>query len=387
MTPPPALSDTISTSTSVAAALDDALTVVATEAGSQDRQLSDEVVEALRRTGINRMLLPVELGGMDAPVLDIVTVGERIGAVDGSTAWCAIIGTGSNIFGGYLPVAGARHVFADPDQTSATMLAPAGTLTPGADGVILSGRWPFASNCRHSRWIGLGATVAGADADAPFQVVFVETSALTIEDTWRSSGLQATGSDHVVARDLIIDPDRSCTFGGPPWADGQLWRRPLLTVYLPLLVSAPLGIARGALDAIADQTRVGRTARRGDLRDDPLALADLATADAHLRAARAGLRDAVGAADDQAARGEPVSRPVQARVCLAAQVACDVAVAVTSVAHQLGGGAAAYEGSGLLRALDDVHAARQHLMVAPSHRSELAKALVGLDVRYPPFVV
>jgi len=381
------MSDTISSSTSVGAALDDALTVVATEAGSHDRHLSEEVVEALRRTGLNRMLLPVELGGLDAPVLDVVSIGERIGAVDGSTAWNAIIGAGSNLFGGYLPAAGARHVFADPDQTSATMLAPAGTLTPGADGVVLSGRWPFASNCRHARWIGLGATAADGDAEAPVQIVFVETSALTIEDTWRSSGLRATGSHHVVARDLVIDPDRSCPFGGPPWADGQLWRRPILTVYLPLLVSAPLGIARGALDAIAEQARVGRTARRGEVRDDPIALAELATADAQLRAARAGLREAVGEADDQVARGEPVIRQVQARVCLAAQVACDVAVAVTSVAHQLGGGAAAYEGSGLLRALDDVHAVRQHLLVAPTHRSELAKALVGLDVRYPPFVV
>jgi len=41
----------------------------------------------------------------------------------------------------------------------------------------------------------------------------------------------------------------------------------------------------------------------------------------------------------------------------------------------------------LLRALSDVDAARQHLMFAPKHRVELAKALAGLDVTYPPFVV
>jgi hypothetical protein len=52
----------------------------------------------------------------------------------------------------------------------------------------------------------------------------------------------------------------------------------------------------------------------------------------------------------------------------------------------LGGGAAAYTGSPLLRALCDVEAARQHLLFAHRHRGELAKALVGLDVRYPPFI-
>ena len=55
---------------------------------------------------------------------------ERLAAVDGSTAWCAIIGGGSNIFAGYLPPDGAAEVFADPDRSSATMFAPLGTLEP-----------------------------------------------------------------------------------------------------------------------------------------------------------------------------------------------------------------------------------------------------------------
>jgi Acyl-CoA dehydrogenase, C-terminal domain len=71
----------------------------------------------------------------------------------------------------------------------------------------------------------------------------------------------------------------------------------------------------------------------------------------------------------------------------AAQEATDAAVEATAAAHRLGGGAAAYRDSPLLRALEDGHAARQHQLFAHKHRGELARALAGLDVRYPPFVV
>lgn len=99
------------------------------------------------------------------------------------------------------------------------------------------------------------------------------------------------------------------------------------------------------------------------------------------------MRDLAGQAQNLAEAHEPVGRSLPARISLAAMHTCDVAVDVTSTAHQLGGGAASYRPSALLRALSGVQAAGQHLMFAPKHRVELAKALAGLDVAYPSFVV
>ena len=98
------------------------------------RRLADEVVGALRRTGINRLLLPVELGGMDAPVVDTIDIVEQLATADGSTAWCAVIGTGSNLFAGYLPPDGARRVFADRDAAFANYHAkpPMNAFDPDA---------------------------------------------------------------------------------------------------------------------------------------------------------------------------------------------------------------------------------------------------------------
>ena len=350
------------------------------------RRLPDDVVSALRQTGINRLFMPTALGGLEAPVVDIMQVIERIAAIDGSTAWCAAIGAGSNIFAGYMPEAGAREVFADPDQGSATMLAPIGTLVDAGGERRLTGRWPFTSNCLHSAWIGLGATSQQADGAAPRpRVAFVRAADLTIEDTWSVVGLRGTGSHHVAARDVLVEDDRCCGMGDRPWPDGPLWRLPLYTALLPTLASVPLGIARGALDEIRRQATEGRTARRGQLADDPISMAQFATADARLRAAGAGLREAVEEAWRQAERGDRVERPLQARILLASMHASDTSTEAASAAHQLGGGAATYVGSRLLRALGDVQASRQHLLFSPTHLGQLAKALAGLEVSYPPY--
>jgi alkylation response protein AidB-like acyl-CoA dehydrogenase len=216
---------------------------------------------------------------------------------------------------------------------------------------------------------------------------FVPLTELTVEDTWNAPGLCGTGSHHVSADAAAVDLDHSCRFTDTAWPDGTLWRLPIYTVLIPVLASVPLGIARGAIDEVLRLARDGREARRGQLHDDPIGMAELAIADTDLRAIRAGVLEALDEAHTRAERGEPVDRPLQARILLASMHACDVAVEVTSIAHALGGAAAVYAGSPLLRALLDVQTARQHQLFGHQHRPAIAAALAGRDVQYPPFLV
>src|SRR5205814_1536362 len=82
-------------------------THAATDEIERGRRLPDAVVATLRDTGINRLMIPAALGGMEAPITDVMDVMERIAAVDGSAGWCAAIGAGSNVFAGYMPATGA----------------------------------------------------------------------------------------------------------------------------------------------------------------------------------------------------------------------------------------------------------------------------------------
>ncbi len=375
------------TTADVRRAVDAALGLIAGRADEieRERRIADDVLAALRASGMNRMAMPAALGGLEAPVVEVVEVVERIAAVDASTAWCAVIGGGSNLFAGYIGEEAAREVFRDPDQGNATMFAPNGSVAASR----LTGRWPFASNVVHSAWIGVGAFVrsaAGADPDPVPRVCFVPVPEVTVEDTWDAMGLRGTGSHHIRAEDVEVDLARSCTFADRPWPDGTLWRVPIYCALLPTLAAVPLGIARGALDEVARQTREGRDARRGQVTDDPTALAALASAGATLEAARAGLRAVVDETHALAERGDRVDRRLQARTYLQCLLASDVGVEVTAAAHAIGGGAAAYSASPLSRALRDVQTARQHLLFSPKHRVELGKIVAGVDVPYPPFV-
>ena len=223
---------------------------------------------------------------------------EALAAVDGSTAWCAAIGAGSNVFAGYMNESGARTVFADPDQGSATMFSPGGRIELAESRGPLTGRWPFASNCLHSAWAGLGAEVdRGGKVDPAPTIAFVRVSDLTIEDTWDTAGLRGSGSHHVSADHVDVELDHCCTWADTPWPEGALWRLPLPTVLPPMLVAVSLGIARGALDEIARLVRDGRVARRGTIADDPVSLDEYAAADSSLRAGsrRVARRSARGA--------------------------------------------------------------------------------------------
>jgi alkylation response protein AidB-like acyl-CoA dehydrogenase len=191
----------------------------------------------------------------------------------------------------------------------------------------------------------------------------------------------------VAAQDVDVQLDRTCRFTDTAWPDGTLWRLPIYTMLIPVLASVPLGIARGAVDEVLRQAREGREARRGQVHDEPVGMAELAMADTDLRAIRAGLLEALDEAHALADSGAPVDRVLQARIILGAMRSCDVAVEVTSVAHALGGAAAVYAGSNLLRSLLDVQTARQHLLFGHQHRPALAAALAGRDVTYPPFLV
>ena len=162
---------------------------------------------------------------------------------------------------------------------------------------------------------------------------------------------------------------------------------PVFSIILPMLAAVPLGIARGALDEVARQARDSHAGiRRSDLGSNPLAMHDLAAAELRLEGARAVLHDLVRTAHDWATRSEPLSPELLARIYLAHLHAAETAVEVTAVAHRLGGGAAAYADSPLLRALDDVQAVQQHFQFAHEHRIALGRVLVGVDDRYPPYI-
>ena len=355
----------------------------------RERRISDEVVAGIRATGLNRSLIPADLGGDERNPLEVLEAVERIASFDGSTGWCAAIGAGSNVFAGYVAPEIAKGVFSDVDQGNSGVFGPMGEIRGDGAGLTLSGRWPFCSNSVHSAYLGVACFWYG-DQDEPEMIpryLMVPADHLDIEDTWDALGLRGTGSHHVSVAGYPVEREQTISFMDQPWAEGPLWRMTLFSILGPVLGITTLGMARGAVDDVRRRIADGVAATRGSLADDPVGLAEFAEAEVALRAARAGLFDAVGRAWDHVERGEKIPKLVQAEVFLSMSYGCQVAVDVTSTCHRLGGGSAAYAGSSLLRRLRDIETARQHIMFGRSNRPMLAKTLAGEDTFAPPFIV
>ena len=355
----------------------------------QTRRLPDGLVSALRRTGINRMFLPTVLGGLQAPVADVMDMIEGIAAVDGSTAWCTVIGAGSNVFAGYMPEAGARQVFADPDQGNATMLAPVGTLV--ADGNRRAG----------SAGAGRSRATACTARGSAWARACIEARASTPSPGWRScrpgtsrsrtrgtsSGSGAPGattsrpgapsSSSTGAAPSRIGRGRRERCGGSRCtrSSSRPWRRSRWASPVARSTRSAAWRSRGARPGAASWPTI-RSRWPSSPPPTP------SSAELGRRCGKRSRRPTT-----HAERGDPVDRPLQARVLLASVHASDASVTATSVAHQLGGGAATYVGNPLLRALGDVQASRQHLLFSHKHLGELAKVLAGLDVNYPPYIM
>ena len=128
----------------------------ASDATERGREVTPEIVEAMKDRGIFRMLLPRSLGGAELDPLTYTEVLYTLAQGDGSPAWCLGQNSGCSMIAPYLPEDTAREVFGDRDGILAW-----GPDVPGSGGGVateggyrLTGQWGFATGSRHAKWLG-----------------------------------------------------------------------------------------------------------------------------------------------------------------------------------------------------------------------------------------
>src|SRR5581483_643849 len=166
-----------------------------------------------------------------------------------------------------------------------------------------------------------------------------------IHDTWDAMGLRGTGSHDIEMTDVFVPAERSASIVvDRPTAQGRIYAFPVFGLLALAIGAVSLGIARGALDdLVALAGRRTPTGSRRTMGERAPVQAEVAEAEARLRAARAFLLSAIDEAWAVASEGGQV--PVEQRTALrlAATHAASTGAEVAGAAYRLGGGSSVYE--------------------------------------------
>jgi alkylation response protein AidB-like acyl-CoA dehydrogenase len=340
----------------------------------EGRRVPADLAREIGRTGMWLSCVPEAVGGLQMPLADVLEAIEILGRADGSTGWVAMICATTGLIYAYIDPTVAGEIIAS-DPCSCGVFAPTGRGAPTGGGLNVSGRWAFCSGVENASWVTLGVVV-----ESDVRAIVVPASDVTIVDTWTVSGLRGTGSHHVEMHDVLVPAQRTFSFGGAPWSPGPLYTFPLFGLLALGVAAVALGIARSSIDELtalaSDKTPAGSRRRLADRAHVQM---EVAKATAELGAARAFVFDAVGQAWTGAEGGNAPSLEQRAQLRLAATHATRTAADVVDRMYDAGGGTSVYATSRLQRDFRDIHAATQHMVVAPATYELAGRILLGVE--------
>jgi alkylation response protein AidB-like acyl-CoA dehydrogenase len=356
------------------------------------RDLPAPLAAALDREGFTRLWLPRAFGGAELRPADYIRVIETVARLDGAVGWCAAVASTNARLAGALAPEVAAAMFGAGQGCLVGAGNPAGSATelPGGDWLV-SGRWSYGSFIRHSAWT-LGMCVARTAEGEPRRdeqgrplllAAIAPTPEVRIHDTWRADGLRATGSHDFEMEALRVPGERMIVMRG--FDPAAPIRRPLdalpfITAFAIGLAPVALGIARAAIDALAElggrKTPLGAGA---PLRELPGAQADVARAEAELRSARAFLLETAGEIWEAAVEGRAREVKIRALARLACWNAMRASRQAARLMHDAAGGSAFDDNLPFAACLRDVEAAGQHLAFAQRHLETFGRVFLGLE--------
>ncbi|MFJ9249584.1 acyl-CoA dehydrogenase family protein [Streptomyces sp. NPDC101776] len=232
------------------------LIAAGTAEAERERRLPEATVTALAEAGLFKLTVPLRYGGHQADFATFLAVNAEIARACGSTAWVSSLTNICNWAAGLGPDRLRDEVFGtDPDARLCGVLAPSGTAVRTGDGAYLvNGSWGFASGCLHATWALVGVQVADDSGQVTeFGNVLIPMDQITIKDTWHVTGMRGSGSNTLIARDVLVPAHRytPLAIGGdqPDNHPGEPLYRSSLVPALTLILAGPqLGLARAALD-------------------------------------------------------------------------------------------------------------------------------------------
>ena len=359
------------------------------------RTLNQETVAALWQSGLMQYSNPIEAGGAEPSIPDMLEVWEELAWQDGSVGWIGIANLPSAAFAAaYLPDEGFEEVFTANDHriTMGGQFAPNGQGHVANGGYTISGKWNFGSGTGHSEYVAAGfipfrdGVPVMAEGGLPdLRVAIFPHDAIRFTDGWHVTGLKGTGSfDYEVDQVFVPESRTYRLFTREPMRGGNVFRLGIMPITGAGHGAWAIGVSRSCLDDVMTlaQTRQ-RMGEASNLANKMTFQAGLAHHEGMWRSAWCLLQDTHEGIWASVERGDELTLAMRADMRMAATYATQASREIVQWAHLAAGTTAIREGSRLERAFRDMYTGTQHTFIGEKTYIDSASVMLGLADQLP----
>ena len=362
------------------------------EAAEVAGNIAPDTNQALVDAGFYRVVQPRRFGGYGFDLPTYVKLVTAIARGCPETAWVLSLTLGHVHQLASFPLAAQREAYGPSGDFRAPEVgAPQGQGIPSPGGYRVSGAWDYASGSEYATHILLVFTIKDPEpGGVSMRMGLFQRGDYDIIRNWDVIGMQGTGSDRVVMKDVFVPADHSKPYPEPPLArqmqlprevygGNPLFYGPARPFIITESAAVVVGAAEGALD-VYEETFIARKAMgptpvaRYELAEYQLnfgrcrALADTARA-AILQAAS----DYMEIAQETCTTGEPCSEDRERRLTLVILQSIHLAYEAVDIMFRTAGSSAAKKNSALGRYWRNISVLRGHL----AHQSDSAAINYG----------
>ncbi len=185
--------------------------------GERLRAPTPAVHEALVSNNLLSMLLPKRWGGAGLSMTGFSKVQMEIAKGDPSISWVVQIVNGTTWVASLTSDKTQEALFGEGPKAVCGAYNPPGKARKVDGGYIVSGAWPYTSGSRQSYWAQSGVMLENTSGPVVpgINMVYIPFSQLEIQDTWFVTGMQGTGSDTSVAKEVFVPDHLMVTMDKP----------------------------------------------------------------------------------------------------------------------------------------------------------------------------
>lgn len=174
--------------------------------GEELRSPAPEPDRALRKLGIYTLLTPSRWGGGGISCCGFAKVQMELAKGDPSLSWVAQILNGTTMVATLGSDALQEGLFGNGPTNICGAYNPPGKAQKVDGGYIVNGFWPYSSGSRQAEWVQGGCSIeeGGGPVMPGINMAYIPMEQIEIKDTWYVTGMQGTGSDTTIARDVLF---------------------------------------------------------------------------------------------------------------------------------------------------------------------------------------